>query len=182
MLFHYIATRCLRYNICSAWFLDIRIPTCCLRGGQEQRNLKLSQVRRETSILDGKELSLYVYCEFESKNRQGGLSSFNLQNKVVRQYENTTESGVCHVKILDKYLEILPPDAVDQDAFYLTPLPKVPADPTKPWFKAVPVGKNRLNVMLKEYVLKLALLPAIPIIVLEPMVQQPCFKLVFPRN
>ena len=56
----------------------------CLRSGQEQRNLKLSQVRRETSILDGKELSLYVYCEFGSKNRQGGLSSFNLQNKVVR--------------------------------------------------------------------------------------------------
>ena len=21
-------TQCLRYNICSAWFLDIRIPTC----------------------------------------------------------------------------------------------------------------------------------------------------------
>ena len=22
-------TQCLRYNICSAWFLDIRISTCC---------------------------------------------------------------------------------------------------------------------------------------------------------
>ena len=30
----------------------------CLRGRQEQCNLKLSQVRRETSIVDGKELSL----------------------------------------------------------------------------------------------------------------------------
>ena len=27
MLF-YIAIQCLRYNICSAWFLDIRISTC----------------------------------------------------------------------------------------------------------------------------------------------------------
>jgi len=122
----------------------------CLRGGQEQRNLKLSQLCRETSIVNGKELSLYRYCEFGSKNRQGGLSSLNLQNKVVRQYENTTESGVCHVKILDRYLEDLPPEAVDKDVFYLTPLPKVPADPTKPWFKTVPVGKNRLNMMLKE--------------------------------
>ena len=26
----------------------------------------------------------------------------------------------------------------------------MPEDPTKPWFKAIPVGKNRLNVMLKE--------------------------------
>ena len=68
----------------------------CLKDGQEQRNLKLLQVRRETSIVDGKELSLYVYCEFGSKNRQGGVSSLNLQNKVVRQYENITESGVCH--------------------------------------------------------------------------------------
>ena len=39
----------------------------CLRGGQEQRNLKLLQVRRETGIVDGKELSLYVYFEFGSK-------------------------------------------------------------------------------------------------------------------
>ena len=30
MLFHYIATRCLSYNICSAWFLGIRISTCFL--------------------------------------------------------------------------------------------------------------------------------------------------------
>ena len=25
-------TQCLRYNICSAWFLDIRISTCFYRG------------------------------------------------------------------------------------------------------------------------------------------------------
>ena len=30
MLFHYNYTRCLRYNVCSAWFLDIRISTCLL--------------------------------------------------------------------------------------------------------------------------------------------------------
>ena len=84
-----------------------------------------------------------VYTEFGSKNRQGGLNSLNLQNKVVRQYENTTGSGVCHVKILDRYLQVLPPEAVDKDVFYFTPLPKVPADS---YYKA----KNRLNTMLKE--------------------------------
>ena len=36
------------------------------------------------------------------------------------------------------------PEAVAKNAFYLTPLPKVP------WFKVVPVGRNWLNVMLKE--------------------------------
>ena len=95
--------------------------------------------------MDKKELSLYVYCEFGSKNWQGGVSSLNLQNKVICQYKNTTESGACHVKILDRYLEVLPPEAVDKNAFYLTPLSKVPEDPTKPWFKAIPVEKNRLK-------------------------------------
>ena len=56
---------------------------------------------------------------------------------------------MCHVKILDRYLQVLLSEAADKDVFYLTPLPKVPADPTKPWFKIVPVGKNRLNTMLK---------------------------------
>ena len=28
-------TQCLRYNICSAWFLDIRISTCCVGGGKK---------------------------------------------------------------------------------------------------------------------------------------------------
>ena len=58
-----------------------------------------------------------AYCEFGSKNHQGGLSSLNLQNKAVRQYENTTESGVCHVKILDRYLQVLPSEAPDKDVF-----------------------------------------------------------------
>ena len=78
----------------------------------------------------------------------------NLQNKVVRQYENTTGSGVYHVKILDRYLQVLPPEAVDKDVFYLTPLPKVPTDTTKPCFKTIPVGKNQLNTMLKEMCVK----------------------------
>ena len=28
MIYEVLYTRCLRYNICSAWFLDIRISTC----------------------------------------------------------------------------------------------------------------------------------------------------------
>ena len=77
--------------------------------------MKLSQVHKETSVVNGKELSLYVYCEFGSKNWQGGVSSLNLQNKVVCQYEKITESVVCHVKVLDKYLEVPSPEAVHKD-------------------------------------------------------------------
>ena len=51
----------------------------CLRGGQEQRNLGY----QDTSHIDGKEVSSYVYEEFGSKNRQGGFGSLNLHNKIV---------------------------------------------------------------------------------------------------
>ena len=57
---------------------------------------------------------------------------------------------MCHVAILDKYLQKIPAEAINKDVFYLTPLQKVPIDQAKPWFKVVPVVKNRLNAMLKE--------------------------------
>ena len=39
----------------------------CLCGGQEQRNLKFSQLKRQTIMVDGKEVHSYVYQEFGSK-------------------------------------------------------------------------------------------------------------------
>ena len=120
----------------------------CLRGGAEHRNLKISQLRRETTIVDDKEISCYVYTEFGSKNNQGGFASLNRKNKVVRQYECDLER--CHVKILDKYLQALPPEAIKNDIFYLQPLAQVPANPSAPWFKTTPVGKNTLGTMIKR--------------------------------
>ena len=69
----------------------------CLRGGQEQRNLKISQLKREVIVVNGKRVHSYVYQEFGSKNRQGNFSSLNLQNKIVRQHQNTTNPERCHV-------------------------------------------------------------------------------------
>jgi len=86
-------------------------------------------------------VSSYVYTEFGSKNRQGGFNSLNSDNKVVRQYANT-EGTVCHVQILDKYLEKIPADVIEADNFYLTPVSTKPADPSMPWYTKVPVGKN----------------------------------------
>ena len=76
----------------------------CLRGGQEQRNLRLSQLKRDTSLIDGIVVSSYVYQEFGSKNRQGGFGSLNLQNKIVRQYQSSSNPDRCHVGIFDEYL------------------------------------------------------------------------------
>ena len=45
----------------------------------------------------------------------------------------------CHVRILDKYLSLLPEGAKTKGAFYLTPLPFT-AEPGKPWYTITPVG------------------------------------------
>lgn len=110
--------------------------------------MKLSQLKRETKVVDGKELSCYVYTEHGSKNNQGGFTSLNQKNKVVRQYECDSER--CHVRILDKYLQALPSDAIKNDVFYLQPLAQVPSNPCAPWFKNIPVGKNSLGKMIKR--------------------------------
>ena len=97
-----------------------------------------------------KELGCYVYCKYGSKNRPGNFTSLNLENKIVRQYENVKNPGKCHVKILDKYLSLILAEAKERDAFYLIPLPCKPQDQSMPWYSAVPVGKNQLGAMLKE--------------------------------
>ena len=51
---------------------------------------------------------------------------------------------------MDKYLSLLPAEAKDQDVFYLTPLCKRPDGPRKSWYTKTPVGRNRLNAMIKE--------------------------------
>ena len=129
----------------------------CLRGGAEQRGLKISQFRREVVQIDGRDVCSYVYHEFGSKNRQGGFDTLNSDNKSVRQYENTPSGDICHVRILDKYLKKLPNEARSADNFYLTPVTILHSDPAKPWFTKVPVGKNTLNKMLKEMCLEAGL-------------------------
>ena len=60
--------------------------------------------------VNGKVVACYVYTERGSKNNQGGFASLNQTNKVVRQYEVDKER--CHVKILDRYLRVLPHELV----------------------------------------------------------------------
>ena len=42
-------------------------------------------------------------------------------------------------------------------SIYLIPLPKKPLDATKPWYTMTPVGKNKLNSLLKEMCAKAGL-------------------------
>ena len=56
----------------------------CLRGGREQRGLKLSQITKSAELVAGRVVNCYIYREFGSRNHQGGVSSLNADNKVVK--------------------------------------------------------------------------------------------------
>ena len=54
-------------------------------------------------------------------------------------------SNRCPVRILDSYLAKLP---ANPSAFYLQWLPRVPKNPTQPWYKQTRVGINPLKNMM----------------------------------
>ncbi len=111
----------------------------CLRGGNEHRELKLSQLKRETSG--------YRYTENASKNRAGGLGQLKLQNKTVFITAVPEAGERCHCYLLDLYISKLPRKAIEADLFYVRPLEKVKIDaPT--WYTGVPVGRNKLYKMV----------------------------------
>ena len=112
----------------------------CLRGGQEQRELKISQLER---LHDPER---YLYRENSSKNRKGGLKELRLEHKSVVIVANPDVGVRCHVYLLDLYISKLPPEAVAKDLFYCRPLQFAPVD--KPWFIPVPIGRNLLAKMM----------------------------------
>ena len=117
----------------------------CLRGGQEHRGLKISQIKRELGP------DRYIYTENLSKNRTGGLANMRVEHKVVPIYAIPEAKNRCHVFILDEYFRRLPLIAFEKDNFYLQPIDgaesKSPADA---WFTSTPVGRNTLQKMVKD--------------------------------
>ena len=57
------------------------------------------------------------------------------------------------MRLLDKYISKLPPDAKKNDVFYLKPKANTPHDPMAP-FLNVPVGRNTLAGMMKTMALE----------------------------
>ena len=125
---------------------------CCLRGGEEQHKLKLSQFTR----LHNPER--YIYTENGSKNRNGGFYQLHIENKVVPIFKNPGAGCRCLVSLLDqkalkschqKSIEKLPPIAKTQDLFYCRSLQKY--DPERgPWYSNQPIGKHYLSEMVKN--------------------------------
>ena len=114
----------------------------CLRGGAEQRDLKISQLKRLTDP------PMYVYTENHSKNRAGGLTQMRIKNKTVPIVAVPESGDRCYVAVLDAYLAKLPTAAFEKDNFYVQPA--MSYDASKPWFTANPIGRNTLNNMVKE--------------------------------
>ena len=104
----------------------------CLRGGEEHRNLRLSQLKCQDNPPH------YVYTELASKNRASGLAQLRVKNKSVEIYAVSEAGDRLHVHILDFYLSKLPTQAFQRDIFYLQPVTKV--KPDQPWYTTTPVG------------------------------------------
>ena len=68
-----------------------------------------------------------------------------MKGKVVPVYSCPDAGDRCPVHLLDQYISKLPEEAKLKDIFYVRPLDKVTSDQTKPWYSAVPLGKNTLQ-------------------------------------
>lgn len=114
----------------------------CLRGGEEQRALKISQLKRSR---DG---DCYTYTENGSKNRSG--TDTRVANKVVPVYAQPERRPRCLMYLLDRYLSKLPEWAKEQGVLYVRPKKDLPLTPNTPWYDCVPVGKDKLRKFVEE--------------------------------
>ena len=78
-----------------------------LRGGEEHRELKISQFHFRDEVIDPENpdhmTSCLEYREHGSKNQPGGRHQLNLENKVVVQYERPELGERCHFYLLKLY-------------------------------------------------------------------------------
>ena len=118
-----------------------------LRGVQEQHDLIRSQfvrVPQDMQIYD--ESVYYEYREYISKNNQHRFKDINAKNKTVKAFA-LPGNDHCIVKLLDKYLSLLPADATH---FYMRAKDKTPSNPSVSSFTNQRVGINVLKNVLTE--------------------------------
>ena len=116
-----------------------------LRGVTEQHDLKVAQLTRVP--LDRGVYSsdvFYEYTEYISKNNLHRFTESKRKNKVVRAYAKP-DSDRCYVRLLDRYLPLLPPDC---EYLYMRPCLSFPKDPSQLAYCRQRVGVN----VLKKFV------------------------------
>lgn len=122
------------------WIIGINFG---LRGGQEHRDLSMENFRLETA--DNGEQVL-VYRETVSKTYRGGLDHRNIEPHTARAFQNRQQPDRCPVHIFNTYIKKLPSERA-KEAFYFQPLACYKDKPV--WFSKQPVGKNKLEVVVK---------------------------------
>lgn len=124
----------------------------CLRGGEEHRQLKLSQFvieEVENPHNPQERIKCLRYTEHGSKNHSGSLHHVHLTNKAVQHYANSSLGDRCFVYLVDLYMSKLPVKAFEKDIFYCKPAKNIP-DVGKPWYFDTAVGHNTLKKKLKD--------------------------------
>ena len=112
-----------------------------LRGVQEQHDLIRSQfVRVPQNLQEYDESVFYEYREYISKNNQ------HQKNKTVKAFA-LPGNDCCIVKVLGKYLSLLPAEATH---FYMRAKDKTPSNPSVSSFTNQRVGINVLKNVLPE--------------------------------
>lgn len=118
-----------------------------LRGVQEQYDLIPSQfVRVSQDVQKYDESVYYEYREYISKKNQHQFKDINSKNKTVKAFA-LPGNNCCVIKLLDKYLSLLPSDA---PYFYMRAKDKAPPNPSVSSFANQRVGINVLKNMLPE--------------------------------
>ena len=88
--------------------------------------------------------------EHISKINQYRFKDINSKNKEVKVY-TLMGNPRCLVKLLDQYLEKLPPDA---PFLYMRPLEKVSDDSKKAWYTRQHVGFNTLKGFVTKIIIQ----------------------------
>ena len=121
--------------------------SCSLRAGKEHHVLHSIPFDSQFTFLRDSEGKLYFrFCEDVGlKTNKGGLKHRKLDTKVVdvHQIDNPDR---CPVRLLTRYLNLLPPDRKCK-SLYLQPRKKLLPNV---WYRDSPVGENRMRSFVKE--------------------------------
>ena len=85
-----------------------------------------------------------------SKNRNGSFKQLHIRGKTVPVYACPELGSKCPVYLKDKYINKIPPKAIEMMFFYVHAPEKVSSDPSVPWYSATPIRKHTLNDKVKK--------------------------------
>ena len=109
----------------------------CIRGGDEHRNLRVSQLQRFSNP------DRYVYNEYVSKNHLRTFTKHHISSNIVPIYCQCSQSTCkrCHVYLLDLRIH---KQATTRSKTSFT-LVLMNWYPKAPWYSAVLVGRTTLS-------------------------------------